>query len=205
VNYIVIVAAVDDFLSRNPPLDSQTNRNEVLPMTLINSGSQPLVTIGSTTYSLANCPSVSLSLLGVNGQVQAKHGINWWRGTRQGKPRHPDEACVAIRAAQRAQVAQVFGSSAINTRAVAVMHDGTRLILRLEGNNGAGQTQAKQLSTDGNKRDFGQWILRNVLGLTTGTPVTRAILQRYGRIDIRFYRLGTDPATGLPLIYGDFS
>ena len=63
--------------------------------------------------------------------------------------------------------------------------------------------QAKQISTAGNKSIFGEWILRRCLHLPPNELVTVAHLLSYGRTDIRFTKLATQP-NGKALVYVDF-
>ena len=80
------------------------------------------------------------------------------------------------------------------------MHDGTTMRMRLE----CGRQQiAKAIASDGSLKTFGRWILRNQLRLPQDAIATRADLQRYGREDIRFTRIGTDH-DGLAVVFVDF-
>lgn len=144
--------------------------------------------------------SLSLSLLSRQTEdVPEGAGLNWWHGG--GRSRDPNEAYVALPVAALADAATVFGSSRKGTRFDAICHDGTQFEMSLEGRQRG--TDAKQISTAGNKRVFGQWILRRCLHLPPGTLVTSADLCAYGRTDIRFTRLGTQPS-GKALVYVDF-
>ena len=138
------------------------------------------------------------------GDVQNQSGLNWWRGG--GRARNPNEALIALRAVHLRQAERVFGSAERNTVVDAVTHDAKRFVLRLEGNGPMrnDRQMAKQISTLGDKTAIGRWIMRNCLGLKPGTPVTRDILERYGRTTIGFYRLGTNPASGRTKVLMDF-
>jgi hypothetical protein len=150
--------------------------------------------------SSAGAPSLSLSLLArQTGEVSPSSGLNWWNGG--GRRRDPNEAYVALPVAALGAAALVFGSSHTGTRFDAICHDGTQFEMSLEGIQRG--TEAKQISTANNKRLFGEWILRRCLHLRPDTPVTRRHLTAYGRTDIRFTRLGTQPS-GKALVYVDF-
>lgn len=148
-------------------------------------------------------PVISLSLLARNGEVQRAAGLNWWAAG--GRARNANEAYIALPAElfhnRSAEVRAVFGGVERGTIFHAMMHDGTAMDMMLEGGD---EPIPKQICSRGDKRIFGQWILRDVLRLPPGTPVTRAILEAYGRTDIAFYRIGTDPNTNLATVFVDF-
>jgi hypothetical protein len=78
--------------------------------------------------------------------------------------------------------------------------------MSLEGNGPVlgGEQQAKQISSFGDKRRFGYWILRRMLRLPEGTLVTLALLLAYGRTDIGLYRLSENPLTHEVTVLLDF-
>jgi hypothetical protein len=154
----------------------------------------------------AGGPVLCLSLLAKNGEVQNKAGLNWWNAVARapGSPRDPDEAYVALPSAAVTQASRVFGTATRGTDFQAIMHDGTKMPMKLFGSSVKGARIPKQIGSRGNDRVFGEWILRKILRLRPGTLVTRALLERYGRTEICFHRIGTDPATGQAIVFVDF-
>lgn len=162
----------------------------------VEAGTVPITEPGSG----AGAPSLSLSLLShATGEVQTGGGLNWWHGG--GRPRHPDEAYVALPAAALPSAREIFGSTKPATKFYALCHDGTTFEMVLEGKQAGGQ--AKQISTAGDKRLFGKWILRKCLRLPANTLVRKRHLVAYGRTDIRFTRIGT-AKNGQPVVFVDF-
>lgn len=150
----------------------------------------------------AGGPALCLSLLARNGVVQNKAGLNWWHAG--GRARDPNEAYVALPSAAVPQASRVFGAAVRGTVFQAIMHDGTRMPMKLFGSSTKGATTPKQIGSWGNDRIFGQWILRAMLRLRPGTVVTRTHLEAYGRTDICFHRIGTDPVTRQAIVFADF-
>lgn len=139
------------------------------------------------------------------GEVQSNSGLNWQRRSRSRRS-GAYEACIAIPATARGAVETTLGSNSRGTRFVALTPDGQRLQLSLQGTaTSAGLKYAKQISGagTGGTQVIGHWLLRDVLGLRAHKTVTRADLERFGRIDIGFVRIGND-ASGLPLVALDF-
>jgi len=145
-------------------------------------------------------PGLRVTLLNPStGEVQDRSGLNWAFG--RGRPRDPDEALVALRAAQLEAARPVFGSIQPRTRFTALTHDGQTLSMMLEGGR---PEAAKNICSADDKTILGNWILRQVLSHPRDTPIRREHLERYGRTDLGFYRIGTDPETGRALIFMDF-
>lgn len=76
--------------------------------------------------------------------------------------------------------------------------------MRLEGQQGNDRTQAKQISSDGDKTRLGEYLLRQVMGVPYYTIISRQHLDAYGRTDISFTKLGTDMTTGEAVVQADF-
>lgn len=146
--------------------------------------------------------SISLSLLDRTNKVPAKAGPNWWNAA--GRPRNANEAYIALPKAKAAQAAAVFGSYVAGTCFHAILKGGGSMDMRLEGVADSTTRQAKQISSDGDKSMLGQWLLRNRLKVPNGHVVTVQDLQAYGRTDVVFTRVGTDPTTGWAQVEVDF-
>jgi hypothetical protein len=147
-------------------------------------------------------PHVRLTFLDARGQVPGKASLNWWNASAIKRARTPDEAYIPLHVDDQPAAARVFGSTARGTQFLAVFHDGTTMKMLLQGNHDG---HAKQINSQGDTQLFGRWILRQILNHPQRQLITVADLNRYGRIAIDFYRIGTDPGTNLPIVYGDFS
>lgn len=144
--------------------------------------------------------------LAPDGTVPKKSGPNWWNG--EGRERDPDECYVPLRAEKRDAAVQVFGTIDPETQFEAITHDGQRLNMQLEGTASdpkRGKPVAKNISSRGEKKSFGKWLLRDTLGLKPRELLTMKKLAAYGRTELCFYRLGTNARSGLPIVYMDFS
>lgn len=149
----------------------------------------------------AESAKLALSLLSSRtGDVPKGAGLNWWNGG--GRARDPNEAYIALSVAALEHAEEVFGSVRPGTRILARTDDGERLELVLEGTQRGGA--AKQISTLGDKRRLGRWLLRRRLGLAEGELVTREILKAYGRTDVEFTRIGTEGGV-IPVVLMDFA
>lgn len=147
-------------------------------------------------------PGLRITLVDpATGDVQRASGLNWAFGAQGKRPRNPDEAMVALRVAQLDAAADVFGSAHRGTRFQAITHDGREMEMKLAGGP---PDKPKNISSARDEKIFGKWILRQMLQLPEWTRATRAHLDAYGRTDIGFYRIGTDPATGQAIVYMDF-
>ncbi len=147
-------------------------------------------------------PGVEISLLDSSGLVAAKSGLNW--GLAGGRPRDRYECYIRFPISVHEEAKFVFGSIEKGTEFIANTHDGKTFRLRLEGNSQAGESTAKQISTSGDKRVLGRWMVVDCLGITDGRAVTLADLNRYGRTSVAFYRTSTT-AEGLAVVYLDFA
>jgi HKD family nuclease len=152
--------------------------------------------------------SITISLLNRAGHVSPASGLNWWNG--KGRPRHPDEAYIRLPAevVKSGAAAAVFGSDAPGAVFKAVTHTGAQFDMKLEGSQPvgpSGRVAAKQITSAGDTHSFGTWLLRTILGVPRGTLVTDAHLASYGRSDITFCRVGRDVASGMPVVFIDFS
>lgn len=140
--------------------------------------------------------------LAPQGSVPTKSGPNWWNGA--GRVRDDNEAYLPLRKHNVAKASVVFGSSSPGTIFTVITHDGEVLEMQLEGTQNGGMI-AKNIASAGDKRIFGDWLLRKVLSIEKGSLLTVAYLNQYGRREISFYRLGENPITGKALVYMDFS
>lgn len=144
--------------------------------------------------------------LAPGGRVPERSGPNWWNGG--GRVRDPNECYVPLRSSNRDAAEEVFGAIDPDTPFRTVTHDGQRLKMQLEGtarDRDRHREVAKNISSRGEKKSFGQWLLRDVLGLAPRELLTKAKLDEYGRTQLCFYRTGVDPASGEPIVYMDFS
>ena len=129
--------------------------------------------------------SVSLSLVTAKtGEPGRRSGLNW--GQRKG--RDPNEAYIPLpRKTARS------GFFPLEKRHfTAITDDRHQLILRIE------QQGDKAITTPARNSDLGEYF-RNRLGLANGAYVTRADLDRYGRIDVKFTKFDDET------YYMDFS
>lgn len=146
---------------------------------------------------------ISISLLDRSGDVPARSGLNW--GLGGGRARNRYEAYIRLPKSVLPSASYIFGSIKEGTVVAANTHDGRTLLLRLQGtqSDGAEGVVAKQISTLGENKALGEWLVRDCLGITDGRAVTLADLRRYGRTTIEFYRTGID-TDGRAVVYVDF-
>lgn len=141
--------------------------------------------------------------LAPRGFVPRRSGPNWWNGG--GRVRDPNEAYIPLRKRNVELAKAVFGAVRPDTPFKAVTHDGQIISMQLEGATERGGTIAKNIASRGDKTIFGRWLLRDVLDLAEQELLTTDQLDQYGRREICFYRVGTDPSSGSPIVYMDFS
>lgn len=145
---------------------------------------------------------LSISLLSNDGGVPEKSGLNWGHGG--GRPRNPFECYIRFPVSVHEAAKFIFGSADRETVFTAKTHDGQTLRLLLGGNSRKGEREAKQIISSGRMAILGEWLVRDCLGITAGRLVTKQDLELYGRTDVDFYRIGTEP-DGSAIVYMDFS
>lgn len=125
-------------------------------------------------------------------EVQFGSGLNWWNGG--GRPRNPNEACIALSISDIEKNPDFFPDRA-NQGAIFTVYtdDGVKMKMQIEGggpiDNVTGIRYGKQIASKPHKAQFGEWILRNKLKLEEGTLVTREILKQYGKEEIEFLKI----------------
>jgi hypothetical protein len=142
----------------------------------------------ATKIEVLELPLYSRSL----GEVQGKSGLNWWNAG--GRPRHHDEACIALSVKDIRNNLNFFSNRANRgTNFSAYTDDGRVIEMSIEGNgppdNTTGNLFGKQIASSNHISIFGEWILRDKLNLAPNTLVTRQILQNYGRETIEIIKI----------------
>lgn len=134
-----------------------------------------------------------LSLLGKNGEVQEKAGLNWGQGDGNVTP---NDAYIALRIPFLRAHGRIFPPKDIlhayrlpKEPVELIWDDGTRMDGSLEGNNNIdGVMYPKQL-TSKIKSEIGLYI-RNRINVPSGAPVSRIHLEEYGRSDVKVTLVG---------------
>lgn len=121
-------------------------------------------------------PSVQVSLLGRNGEVQNTAGLNW--GQRDG--REPNQAYLQLSP-------DVYRSNFFPIRGThfTVLTDDNRSFICTRAQKDA---TGQAIETPHNNSLLGEYF-RYRLGLANGAFVTRSDLERYGRLDVTFYKI----------------
>jgi hypothetical protein len=123
---------------------------------------------------------VTVSLLSSRtGEVQNRGGLNW--GQRPG--REPNQAYIQL---PPSVYNSDFFPKAPQCFTVVTDDDKTFICRRAEKDE-----QGQTIHTPQNNSYFGEYF-RNRLGLANGAFVTRADLERYGRTDVVFYKVGDE-------------
>lgn len=117
---------------------------------------------------------ISLSLLSRTGDVGKISGLNW--GQRKGRDKNQAYISVPARIAK----SDFFPKN--KQHFSVITDDGKQLIFRLQ------QQDNKAMTTPMNNALIGQYI-RYRLGLPDGSYVSREDLEKYGRLDVTFYKL----------------
>lgn len=128
--------------------------------------------------------TVELSLITKTGEPGTKSGLNW--GQRSG--REPNEAYIPL----PAPIARSGFFPLEKQHFTALTDDRIRLTLRVE------QQGDKAITTPERNSDLGEYFRRR-LELANGAYITRADLDRYGRLDVAFTKLDDET------FYMDFS
>ena len=142
--------------------------------------------IEDTTNPYGTLPSVTVSLVGKDGQVQNIAGLNW--GQRSG--REPNQAYLQLSP-------DVYRSNFFPVRSIhfTVLTDDNRSFICTRAQK---DENGQAIETPHNNSLLGEYF-RNRLGLANGAPVTSADLDRYGRIDVTFHKIDEET------FYMDFS
>jgi len=143
--------------------------------------------IEDTDTNPYNClPSVVVSLVDKNGQVQKTAGLNW--GQRDG--REPNQAYLQLSPA-------VYRSNFFPVRTVnfTVLTDDDRSFICTRAQK---DENGQAIETPQNNSLLGEYF-RNRLELANGAFISRADLDNYGRTDVTFYKIDDET------FYMDFS
>lgn len=117
---------------------------------------------------------IKLSLLARDGETGKKSGLNW--GQRDG--REPNQAYIGL----PAPIARTGFFPLERQHFTVVTDDNKQLILRVEQQNN------KAITTPMNNSLLGEYF-RNRIGVANGAYVWLEDLERYGRVDVDFYKL----------------
>ena len=128
--------------------------------------------------------TVALCLVTKTGETGKRSGLNW--GQRPG--RNPNEAYISL----PSKIAKSGFFPLEKRHFTALTDDRHQLILRIE------QQNDKAITTPTRNSDLGEYF-RNRLGLANGVFISRADLDRYGRITVNFLKLDEET------YYMDFS
>jgi hypothetical protein len=171
----------------------------------------PIISIDPT---LDKSQMYEISLLDpIKDEVPASSGLNWGRAVLNGSHVSIDDAYIPIRREDIDKAPFLFpkkraipleltkeGHSARDNDPIEIIwDDGTRMQALLEGSqNLSGVKYPKQISSLPSKKLFGEYI-RKRLGLSSGTRITKEILENYGRTTIGIALVGEG------IYYFDFS
>jgi len=121
-------------------------------------------------------PSVKVSLLGRNGDLPQRSGLNW--GQRPEEHREPNQAYIRL-------TADIYNTDffpPVKVHFTLLTDDSKVLICTRAQQNG------KAIHTPHNNSLIGEYF-RNRLGVSNGAPVHKQDLVRYGRTDVTFYKI----------------
>lgn len=137
-------------------------------------------------FSYQSLPSVTVSLLGYDGLIQNRAGLNW--GQRPG--REPNQAYIQLSP-------NVYRSDFFPTRGIhfTVLTDDNRTLICTRAQK---DEYGQAIETPHNNSLIGVYF-RNRLGLADGAFVMTEDLHRYGRTDVTFYKIDEET------YYMDFS
>lgn len=144
------------------------------------------VETGELPAHLVGLENVQVSLLGAQGEVQRRSGLNW--GQRPEAGRDPNQAYIALRH-------EVYRTNFFPPRTVhftVLTDDGKTLICT------RAQDEGKGIHTPHNNALLGEYF-RNRLGIASGAEVTEAHLNAYRRDYVVFYKIDDET------YYMDFS
>jgi len=144
---------------------------------------------------------VRLSLISRRGIVEEKSGLNLWNAN--GRKRDVNEVYLPLPLSSIPLFENIFDTIQRGLEFIAITHDKHEMRMKFKGSVKKNQMIPKQIASTPSESEFGDWILRRILNLEEGELVTVDILEKYGRTDISFSRLGT--RNGLPIVYCDFS
>lgn len=135
---------------------------------------------------LVGLQSVEITLLDRSGKLPQRSGLNW--GQRPEEHREPNQAYIKLPAG-------VYNTDFFPKRTIhfTVMTDDGRVLICTRA-----QDNGKAIHTPQNNSMIGEYF-RNRLGIPNGAPVTLNDLIRYGRTDIKFYKIDEET------YYMDFS
>lgn len=140
----------------------------------------------TTPSYIIGLPKTTISLLGNDGTLPRRSGLNW--GQRPDQNREPNQAYIRL-------PASVYHTNFFpeNTIQFTVLTDDGKTIICTRA-----QQNGKAIHTPHNNSLIGEYF-RNRLGLASGALVTENDLAAYGRSDITFYKIDDET------YYMDFS
>lgn len=121
-------------------------------------------------------PSVTVSLLGKNGKLPQRSGLNW--GQRPEEGREPNQAYIRL----TSDIYHTDFFPPVSVHFTLFTDDGKTLICTRAQQNG------KAIHTPHNNSLIGEYF-RNRLGLSNGEAVLTEYLIKYGRTDLTFYKI----------------
>jgi hypothetical protein len=123
--------------------------------------------------------NIRVSLLGSNGEVQRRGGLNW--GQRPG--REPNQAYIQL--PPHVYKSDFFPKAPQHF--IVVTDDSKSFVCRRAEKSKEGQT----IHTPLNNSLLGEYF-RNRIGVPNGSPVWRTDLEHYGRTDVIFYKFSDE-------------
>jgi len=126
------------------------------------------------------------------GEVQERHGLNWWNGG--GRRRDPNEACISLSVRDIKRNPAFFPNRAHQgTRFTVYTDDHEVMEMQIEGggpiDGNSGLRFGKQIASTPRKATLGEWILRRKLNLPPWTVVEKRMLRGYGKDSIKFIKM----------------
>jgi len=140
----------------------------------------------ATPEHIIGLPKITISLLGQDGTLPRRSGLNWGQRPEQG--REPNQAYIKL-------PSSVYHTDFFpdNTIQFTVLTDDGKTIICTRA-----QQNGKAIHTPHNNSLIGEYF-RNRLNLASGTLVTEGDLLKYGRTDVTFYKIDDET------YYMDFS
>ncbi|OGP73698.1 MAG: hypothetical protein A2V86_02680 [Deltaproteobacteria bacterium RBG_16_49_23] len=132
--------------------------------------------ITSEKDDLQDLPAVRISFLDRQGNLPQRSGLNW--GQRPEERREPNQAYIKL-------PSSVYKTDYFPPIAVhfTVLTDDNKVLICTRA-----QQNGKAIHTPHNNSLIGEYF-HHRLGISSGHPVTKGNLLRYGRTDIDFYKI----------------